>query len=217
MATALGVTAANALIRFDTAAPSTVIASIPISGLAAGDSIVGLDFRPATGQLYGLGSGSRLYTINPATGAATLVGADGAFALIGGAFGFDFNPVPDRVRLTSDLDQNLRLNPNDGTLAATDGTLAYAAGDPNAGATPRVVGSAYTNSSGGATTTTLYDIDSALDVLTTQVPPNDGTLNTVVGAGLGINALDVAGFDIQTSSSGGNAAFDFFINEWSSS
>ena len=87
-----------------------------------------------------------------------------------------------------------RLNPNNGALAATDGTLTYATGDPNAAANPNVVGSAYTNSFNGATTTTLYGIDSALDILVTQNPPNAGTLNTV-GA-LGFNTSDAVGFDI---------------------
>src|SRR5690348_12990411 len=61
MATALGVTGGSMLIRFNTATPGTINATVPITGLAGGDTIVGLDFRPATGQLYGLGSGSRLY------------------------------------------------------------------------------------------------------------------------------------------------------------
>ncbi|WP_435018062.1 DUF4394 domain-containing protein [Tundrisphaera sp. TA3] len=196
MATALGVTAGNTLIRFDTAAPSAIIATTPITGLAQGDTLNGLDFRPSTGQLYGLGNG-RLYTIDVSTGAATQVGADGAFTLNGTAFGFDFNPVPDRARVTSDSGQNLRLNPNDGTLTATDGALAYSAG------TPRIVASAYTNSFAGSTSTTLYNLDSTTNSLVIQDPPNAGTL-TNVGA-LGVDFQDVAGFDIL--SVGANTAF----------
>lgn len=49
MATALGIAGANALIRFDTATPGTIVASTPITGLFGGDTLVGLDFRPATG------------------------------------------------------------------------------------------------------------------------------------------------------------------------
>ena len=206
-ATALALAGTSTLIRFDTATPNVVTTIGTITGLATGDSIVDLDFRPGTGQLYGLGSGSRIYTIDPNTAVATPVGASGAFTLNGTNFGFDFNPVPDRIRVTSDADQNLRLNPNDGTLTATDGTLAYAAGDPNAAANPNIVASAYTNSFGGATATTLYDLDSSLDTLVIQNPPNSGTLNTVVGAGLGINAQGPAGFDIQALTGGGNAAF----------
>ena len=81
-----------------------------------------------------------------------------------------------------------------GALAATDPNLAYAAGDSNAGTNPNVVGSAYTNSFSGTLTTTLYNIDSALDILVTQNPPNNGTLSTV--GSLGFNTSDLVGFDI---------------------
>lgn len=184
----------NNLLRVDSATPGVIQSNMSISGLAAGDSIVGIDFRPATGVLYGLGSSSRLYTIDTTTGSATAVGGAGAFALAGDAFGFDFNPVPDRIRVTSDSAQNLRLNPNNGALAATDGTLAYASGDANFGVQPMVVAAGYTNSKAGATTTTLYGIDFALGVLVIQNPPNAGVLNTV--GSLGISTTNQVGFDI---------------------
>nr|WP_314631466.1 DUF4394 domain-containing protein [uncultured Noviherbaspirillum sp.] len=189
-----GLTSSNALVMFDSAAPGTIIGSVSVSGLSNGQVIRGIDFRPADGSLYGVSSDSRLYAINTATGAATAVGAAGQFTLDGSAFGFDFNPTVDRIRVTSNTDQNLRLNPNNGGLGATDGILAYASGDVNAGANPNIVGSAYTNSFNGALTTTLYNIDSVLDVLVTQNPPNNGTLNTV--GGLGFDTNDNVGFDI---------------------
>jgi len=204
LTTAFGVTTANALVRFDTATPGTIISSTPITGLQSGESVLGIDFRPATGDLYALGSTSRLYIINPVTSTATQVGTPGAFTLSGTQFGFDFNPTVDRIRVVSDTNQNIRLNPNDGALAATDTALAYAVGDVNAGADPDVVGSAYINSVNGSTTTTLYGIDVARspDVLVTQNPPNAGTLNTV--GGLGVDATAVLGFDIQDTT---NTAF----------
>ena len=192
--TVYGVTTANSLVRFDSATPGTINSSVAVTGLNANQTLRGIDFRPANGLLYGVSSDSRLYTINLSSGAATPIGSAGAFALTGTSFGFDFNPVPDRIRVTSDADQNLRLNPNDGTLAGTDGILAYAAGDTNALANPNIVGSAYTNSFPGATSTTLYDIDSTLDILVIQNPPNNGTLNTV--GSLGFNTSDLVGFDI---------------------
>ena len=68
--------------------------------------------------------------------------------------------------------------------------------DANAGRTPRVSAVAYTNpDTDPMTGTTLYDIDSALDVLTTQAPPNNGRLNTV--GSLGIDVREQAGFDIR--------------------
>ncbi|GEM_PF-370926 len=187
-----GVTTANALVRFNSSRPNTILQNTPITGLQGGEMVLGIDFRPATGQLFALGSTSRLYTINTVTGAATSVGLL-TTTLSGMNFGFDFNPVPDRIRITSDTEQNLRANPNDGTNLV-DGMLAYAAGDPNTGANPNVVGSAYTNSFAGTTSTTLYNIDSNLDILVTQNPPNNGTLNTV--GRLNVNTTQEVGFDI---------------------
>jgi hypothetical protein len=193
--TIYAVTTTNVLLTFDSATPGTIAASVGITGLQAGESILGIDLRPATGQLYALGSTSRLYTINPLTGAATQVGSAGAFTLNGTFFGFDFNPTVDRIRVVSDTDQNLRLNPDTGALAVTDTNLAYAAGDPNFGANPLVTGSAYTNNFSGTATTTLYGIDANLNILVTQNPPNTGTLNTV-GA-LGVIVTSAVGFDIS--------------------
>ncbi|MBC7779283.1 MAG: DUF4394 domain-containing protein [Proteobacteria bacterium] len=205
--TLYGITGPNNLISFDSATPGMTSAPLAITGLAAGDSIVGIDVRPANGALFGLGSGSRIYSLNPTTGVATPVGAAGAFALSGTSFGFDFNPVPDRIRVTSNNDQSLRLNPDTGALAATDSMLAFAGTDVNAGTNPNIVGSAYTNSIGPSPRTPppgtlLYGIDSSLDILVTQDPPNDGILNTV-GA-LGVNTSDQVGFDIFAP---GNLAF----------
>jgi hypothetical protein len=193
-----GITTTNTLVTFDAATPGTIQSSVAVTGLQGGETLLGIDRRPATGGLYGLGSTSRLYLINTTTGAATQVGSAGAFTLSGTAFGFDFNPTVDRIRVTTTSGQNLRLNPNDGTLTAADTPLAYAAGDPNAAATARVVGSAYTNNFVGAATTTLFAIDSNLDILATQNPPNNGTLNTV--GPLGFNRSDLAGFDISGTS-----------------
>lgn len=204
-ATVYGITSTGNLIQFNSTSPGVIAKSVPVTGLQAGETLQGIDFRPATGQLYGLGSGSRLYVIDINTGAATQVGSSGAFTVNGTAFGFDFNPTVDRIRVVSDTDQNLRLNPNNGALAATDTPLAYAASDPNAAANPNVVGSAYTNNFNLATTTILYGIDSALDIVVTQNPPNNGTLNTV--GPLGVNTTGVVGFDILTDGGGANSAF----------
>ncbi|MBC7781331.1 MAG: DUF4394 domain-containing protein [Proteobacteria bacterium] len=205
--TIFGLTGPNNLFTFDSATPGTISAPMAISNLAAGETIVGIDFRPANGGLFGLSSASRIYSINQSTAAATQVGASGAFVLNGTSFGFDFNPVPDRIRVTSNAEQNLRLNPDNGALAATDAMLAYAAGDTNAGVNPNIVGAAYTNSNFPSPRTPppgtlLYGIDSNLDILVTQDPPNDGILNTV--GSLGVDTTDQVGFDIFSP---GNLAF----------
>ncbi len=146
--------------------------------------------------MLGLGSTSRLYRIDVATGAATVIGtAPFVPPLAGSSFGFDFNPTVDRIRLTSDTRQNLRLNPDTGVTAAVDGPLTYATGDAGAAATPRIVGSGYTNSVAGATTTQLFGLDAGRDALVLQNPPNNGTLVTV--GSLGIDIGDSTGFDIS--------------------
>jgi hypothetical protein len=192
----IALTNQNRLVIFDSQMPITAppIRSMTVTGLQAGESLLGIDVRPLTGQVFGLGSTSRLYTLNLATGQATQVGSGQFGTLLNGTrFGFDFNPTVDRIRVVSDADQNLRLNPDTGGIAAVDGTLAFAGGDANAGQNPNVVASAYTNNFVG-TSTTLFGIDSNLDVLVTQIPPNNGTLNTV-GA-LGVDTSDLVGFDI---------------------
>lgn len=195
-----GLVGGNQLVGFDSATPGTITSTLNVTGLNAGDSLVGIDTRPATGQFYALGSQSSLYTINTSTGAATFV-ATSSTPISGSNFGFAFNPVPDRIRIVSNTDQSLRVNPDTGA-AIVDGSLAYAAGDPNAGANPNVTSVAYRNQVPGMVATTeLYGIDTVLDVLVTIDPPNAGTLNT--DGPLGINVSDVAGFDIV----GNNDAF----------
>ena len=182
----------NEIARFDSATPGTVVVT-PVTGLSAGESLVGIDFRPANGALYGITDQGRIYTIAPTSGAATLVSTSSTLPN-GASFGVDFNPVVDRLRVVSDTNQNLRINVDTGA-AIVDTSLAYAAADTNAAVDPAVAGNAYTNSAAGVTSTTLYAIDIAADVLTIQNPPNNGTLTTV--GPLGVDASLSAGFDIS--------------------
>jgi hypothetical protein len=210
--TIFGLGVSNRLFRFDSATPSTItfVGTGAITGLQSGEQLLAIDFRPVAtsspsaslnGTLYGLGSSNRLYTIDTTTALATPVGTAGAFTLNGNGFGIDFNPVPDRLRVVSDLDQNIRLNPNDATLTATDIALAYVAGDSGFGLNPNVVGAAYTNNFGGAQVTTLYGIDSGRDVLVRQggvngtPSPNGGQLTTI--GSLGVNTSNDVGLDIS--------------------
>lgn len=190
-----GVTAENRLVFFRSDSPGNFQFQVPINGLAAGERIVGIDVRPANDRIYALGSSSRLYVLNGTTGAATAVGDPFASTLNGSSFAFDFNPSVDRIRVTSDTDQNLRLNPDTGATAATDPNLAYAAGDPGAGSNPTVGAAMYTPAAFGAPTT-LFDIDSARDVLVTQDPANNGTLNT--RGALGVDVQEPTSGDVAS-------------------
>ncbi|MEO6181806.1 MAG: DUF4394 domain-containing protein [Verrucomicrobiota bacterium] len=193
-----GISESGKLVLFSSAAPEDA-GVVKINGLPSGETILGLDTRPATGELYALGSSSRIYTINIATQQATAVGTN-AFvpALSGSSFGFDFNPVVDRIRIVSDSGQNLRVHPVTGAIAGIDATLAYATNDVAFGQTPAIAGAAYINNdTNPATTTVLYDIDTKLDTLVVQSPPNLGILTTV--GSLGINVSSIVGFDVAGS------------------
>jgi hypothetical protein len=198
----------NLLLTFNSSTPGSTT-SVPITGLQAGETVQGIDIRPATGQLFALGSTGRLYIINPTTGVATPAGTS-TFnpPLNGSEFGFDFNPTVDRIRLVSDADQDLRLNPNNGAVAAVDGTIAYSPTDIHAGSDPVLVASAYTNNFATSTSTLLFGIDSNLNVLVTQNPPNNGILNTV--GSLGVTITGPVGFDIMSDSLGNDTAFASF-------
>ncbi len=185
-----GLTNSNQLISYNANAAQTPIATATITGLPGGEKIIAIDFRPATGQLYGLGNTSRIYIINHMNGAATAVGAAPFTPAISGSLvGFDFNPTVDRIRLVTSTGQNLRLNPETGTVAATDANL-------NPG-TPGVVAVAYTNSVAGAATTTLFDIDLTAGKLYKQDPPNNGLLVEIGSLGITPVAGNESGFDIS--------------------
>ncbi len=185
-------TSSNELVKYSSGNPLSELGSVSITGLQNMERVIAMDFRPATGQLYGVTNQSRIYVINQENGKAVAVSATPFTPAINGTeVGFDFNPTVDRIRLVTNNDQNLRLNPETGMVAAVDGNI-----NP-AGTTVTAV--AYTNSMAGASTTTLYDIDVETDKLYKQTPPNNGTL-VEVGA-LGVQALGEAGFDIAPDNS----------------
>jgi hypothetical protein len=207
----------NTLLSFNSDVPGTILSSATITGLQAGESLLGIDYRPAIREIWGITNQNRLYVIDSSSGLARLTATLNT-TVNGSSFGVDFNPVPDRMRVTSDADQNLRINVETGATTI-DGSLAFNTGDANASANPNLVASAYTNNFAGATTTTLYGIDSNLDILVIQNPPNDGRLSTV-GA-LGVDTTDQVGFDIAANSfrafasltpAGGSAANLYSIN-----
>ncbi|SHK93823.1 DUF4394 domain-containing protein [Hymenobacter psychrotolerans] len=207
--TPAGTSASNTLVTFTGIDPNTILDRVSIAGVTGGQTLVGLDVRPATNELYALGYDAgtqtgQLYVMEPATGQARAVGSGPVPMALGGPtarIGFDFNPTADRIRVVSSLTQaNLRLHPTTGAVVATDGRLAYAPTDANAGQTPAVGAVAYSNAYIGATTTTLYALDETANRLLTQNPPNNGTLNTV-GA-----------VDIRLSGNGQVVDFDAYFN-----
>lgn len=205
--TAVGLTNNNQLALFKPTSPGNVTL-LPISGLGGEEAIVGIDYRLRTedssksGILYALSNAGNLYTLNPSTGAvsnkiALVAASDDASlpfsGLSGASFAVDFNPVADRLRVISDLGQNLRINVDNGQTT-TDGAInGIPAAMVNAGA--------YTNSFAGTVTATqLFNLERSTNQLVLQAPPNDGKL-TAVGA-LGITLGNASGFDIAGGDNG---------------
>jgi hypothetical protein len=187
--TIVGLTSDNRLVCFADSNADQAVDIGPITGLLAPDAgLVGIDFRVQDGKLYGVGNGGGVYTLDVGSGAATLVNRL-TEPLVGTTFGVDFNPAANRLRVISDAFQNLRHDVVGGATIK-DGDLNYTAG---VGA-PGIVGAAYTNNDLDASTnTTLFDIDTMLDQVSIQIPPNDGRV-TATGK-LGLDVSD-AGFDI---------------------
>ncbi|MFD2146358.1 DUF4394 domain-containing protein [Mucilaginibacter antarcticus] len=180
----------NQLLSFNAQNPAATT-PIAITGLASGETILAIDFRPATGQLYGVSTTSSIYTINTTTGAARIVGTGPFTPVIGSnVLGFDFNPTVDRIRLVTSNGQNLRLHPETGATAAVDGVI-------NGVTNPGVTSAAYTQNRAGASATILYVIDINNDKLYKQDPPNDGKLVEV--GSIGFDIQQAADFDISPS------------------
>ncbi len=134
----------NNLFNFWSDDPSTILSGYAISGVQNAEEIRGLDYWDGT--LYGLGSFSRLYTIDPGSGAATQVGGVFSPLLNGLTFGADNDP--NGYRVVSALGQNLLLvNRTTGTVTVGP-ALNYVLGDVYFGQAPRVDALAYDYSTG---------------------------------------------------------------------
>lgn len=209
------VTSSNRLVGFNVGGTGAIQISNAITGLAAGETVLDIAFRPRDGLLYGLVTGAgfaspRIVSIDPSTGVASAVSslaadttdASAPFAgLLGSKFSIDFNPVPDRLRVVSDSGQNLRINADTGATITDTGLSLNGAG---AGAS----GTAYTNAFNAACRTQQFVVDPATDRLLQQNPPNDGLLTAIGGFGVDVEVVN--GFDIVTAANGANTALGLF-------
>ncbi len=206
---AVGLIDSATLLRFDTSSPSQGTAVVVSGFLTPGETLIGIDSRPLTGDLIGVtvpaGSGvnaiARTYVLNPETGSATAVGAFAApLAGLGDNAGdIDLNPRVDRIRVVQDGNENARINPLNGALSGNDTDLTF---------TPPAVGPltaiAYDrNLAVGPTLTTLYGIDSGASRLVVQgsidgspTSPNAGVISSIGALGVTLTPGSDAGMDI---------------------
>lgn len=218
--TVYAVTASNQLIQFNAGQPQKTLSSRALTGLAAGDTLVGIDYRVAKGQLFGLGVSGQLYRIDTKTSAASAVGTPVGLPAGATEWGFDFNPTVDRIRVVSNTGFNMRLHPDTGAVIDSDpntpglqldGRLQYDSSDVNASQPANVVAAGYTYNKDNEKITTNFALDGKLGVLVHQgtkegvqppVSPNTGKLFTV--GSLGVGGFDKATLDISDVS---NAAY----------
>jgi hypothetical protein len=203
-------------------AASVVATEQTIDGLPDNEQIIGMDFRPATGDLYlvgrrgladnAIGAVYRIAAPIPDSGplAALLVGELSAmpgdsepftgFDVRSDGFGVDFNPVADALRIVGPRGENYRIPfaaPATGTAVITDTRLSFE-GDLEEG----IGAAAYSSSdTDPATATELYVINPERGRMFRQSPPNDGILverRRVTDDSDNLEAAGGLGFDILT-------------------
>jgi hypothetical protein len=121
------------------------------------------------------------------------VGAGTPFApaISGNEFGFEFDPVLDRVRVVSNADMNLLVNPVTGQVESVLPNVSYG----NV-VNPNVVHLAHTDNVSPTPITRLFGIDSGLDQLVEQ-DVNTGALSLVGSLGHDVSAI--GGFDVSAT------------------
>lgn len=201
------VTATGTLLTFDNANPADVL-EVPITGLEAGVTLRGIDYRPATDQVFAIaaptgqatGQTASTYIIDVDTGMARLSAISAAIPLFGDVTtAYDFNPNVDRLRVMNVNDENFRLNPNNGALAADDPNVNPTTAD--------LVEVAYDRNAhtAGSVSTTLFAINRASSALSLiggvngTPSPNGGAVTDIGPLGTALDADKSAGFDISVT------------------
>jgi len=198
---AIGLAGDKTLVVIDSNAGKAT-KSMDVTGV---DRLLGIDLRPATGQLIGVTDAHEIVEIDPETGAATVISKmdkmlplkDGQPVIV------DFNPKANKLRFMTGM-TNHRVDIESGKVTV-DGSLAFEEQDMHAGETPNIVAAAYINSYGKPDATAMYDIDATINAVIQQTSPNDGTLAAI--GKLGVDAAETYAFDIATDPEGNNKAW----------
>ena len=174
--------------------------------LEPGEVIQDIDYRNSEGVLYALttlsGKGY-IIRIDPSSGVilrvSTLVteGTTTQIALSDTSYTIDFNPEVDRLRVIGSNGSNLRVD------VSTGDTLT----DTNIQSGNTITGAAYEDSfSSAGRGTQLFTLDSSMDRVNLQSPPNDGTqsnLKSLLGNTTDVESIN--GYDINPGNNTGLA------------
>lgn len=173
--------------------------------LEPSEIIQDIDYRNSEGVLYALttlsGKGY-IIRIDPSSGVilrvSTLVteGTTTQIALSDTSYTIDFNPVVDRLRVIGSNGSNLRVD------VSTGDTLT----DTNIQSGNTITGAAYEDSfSSAGRGTQLFTLDSSMDRVNLQNPPNDGTQSSPKSLLGSTNVESINGYDINPSNNTGLA------------
>ncbi len=104
---AVGLVDGTRLVTFSTATAGAVKTTGTLKGLSGDTKLVGIDARIQDKQVYGVGDRGGVYRLDVHAAQASKV-LQLTVPLQGSAFGVDFNPVANALRIVSDSGQNLR-------------------------------------------------------------------------------------------------------------
>lgn len=175
------------------------LTQVRVTNLEEGEQLLSIDIRPSNNELYAIGSGNNLYTINPLTGVAALVAElQGCSILVDGGllpvYSINFDPQAGTLRIVDIASDNYKVNPDNGHCVIENNRyFDHASG---AGYCGGYIG--YTNNYPGATETQQYTASGWWIIVT---DPNEGNCHTLGDTDL----VQLSGvFDIYTTESGEN-------------
>jgi trimeric autotransporter adhesin len=184
-----GLEANQTLFAFDSANTSVTTTIGTLSGIPAGHSVIGIDLRPATHELYAVTFNQTalvgyVFSVNKQTAVLTVVGSSFTLpsAPKSNQWGIDFNPAVDRIRVVNADGQNFRLSPLTGAIAGTDTNISPA--------TTELTGVAYSDNVAGVSAATLYAYDFKNDKLgmvggvNGSPSPNSGVFTSIGSSGI---------------------------------
>lgn len=212
------VTEQHELVQLRAVQPERLLQRRPLTGLASGEAVLGLDFRtgPRGHTLYAWSSAGRLYVLDTASAALRAVSPPAGSGILSSAqlpHGVEVDPVQDQLRVIDATGRNWRVDLDTGIAIDADparpglqpdGRLVFAQRDWNAEATAQLLASAHSHHGGAST---AFAIDRSTGSLVTQgaragarpvVSPNFGRLYTV--GPLGLAPLQDAAFDMAPRS-----------------
>ena len=184
------VSTANQLVRYDSAAPGSALSSVGVSGLVQSDGVTADPFARVTdlsfagNTLYGVDNNANLYTLDTATGLASLVSS--TFSPAGFDLGLAYDPFVSGggFRVVTDLGENFASTLGGAFTAGGSVFVGAGLGDANEGASLAFSGLAIDGDFGIG-----YAFDANLDALFITYDANFEEFFTVGGLGGDFTAL----------------------------